>query len=78
MSLKEMKGIINLGGKNICNKAKLFPPLEEPARKTAFKILVKTDEQKMIKFSVSKKHEFKSGSDIIIIRIGNNRINKRS
>ena len=72
MSLEEMEGIINLGRKNICNKAKMFLPLEEPKRKSDFKILVKTDEPKMIKFSILKKHEFKPGIGIMIKRIGNN------
>jgi hypothetical protein len=36
MSLEKMKGINKLGRKNVWNKAKLFPPLEELERKSAF------------------------------------------
>jgi hypothetical protein len=36
MSLEKMKGINKLGRKNVWNKAKLFPPLEEQERKSAF------------------------------------------
>ena len=48
-----------MGRKNVQNKAKLFPPLEEPKRKSAFKIFVKINEPKMIKFKSLEKHEFR-------------------
>jgi hypothetical protein len=50
MSLEKMKGINKLGRKNIWIKAKIFPPLEEPERKSAIKIFVKINDPEMIKF----------------------------
>jgi hypothetical protein len=48
VSLEKMKNINKLGMKNIWNRAKMFSPLEEPYRKSTFKIFVKIEELEMI------------------------------
>ena len=50
----------------------MFPPLEEPERKSSFEIFVKINESEMIKFRILEKHEFRPSINIIIIRIGQN------
>jgi hypothetical protein len=50
MSLEKMKGINELGRKNIWTKAKIFPLVEEPDRKSVIEIFVKTNNPKRIKF----------------------------
>jgi hypothetical protein len=78
ISLEKVKGIDQLGRKSVYNKTKLIPPLEELEGKSSSEIFVKFYEPEMIKFRCLEKHEFSPSIDIIIIRIGNRIIDKRS
>jgi hypothetical protein len=73
-----VKGIDQWGRKSVWNKAKLIPPLEKPKGKSSFEIFVKFYESEMVKFRSLENHEFSPSINIIIIRIGNTIIDKRS